>query len=77
MDIEQNTYSNQIHRLRGQLAAIEKMIALGQPLQKIIQQAEAVRGSLRTLEQKLIRTKLGELGNEELQAAIEYIVQRS
>jgi len=45
---------SQLHRLEGQIHGIERMLNQNGTLISILQQIEAVRGSLKSLEKRLI-----------------------
>ena len=66
----QTAITSQLHRLQGQLAGVEKMITADKKTSEIIQQIEAVCGSLKSLEKKLLTDKVNEIKDVELKKAI-------
>ena len=67
------TATNQLHRLAGQLQAIERMIGSGAPLEQTLQQIEAVRGNLKSLEKRLVKPALGACNNSQLRRCFDYL----
>jgi len=65
----------QLHRLEGQLHGIEKMISENKPVSRIIQQIEAVQGSLRTLEHHLLINALPNSASNELKDCAKYLAR--
>ena len=61
----------QIHRLQGQLRAVEKMIADNEKPSATIQQIKAVSGSLKSLEKKLLQDNLKNIKDPELKKVID------
>lgn len=66
-----------LNRLCGQLGCIEKMIKTKEPLDKIFQQIEAIRGSLKSLEKKLLKQKISGVKNQELKRSLDYLLKMS
>ena len=63
----------QLHRLAGQLQAIERMIGSNAPLEATLQQIEAVRGNLKSLEKRLVKPALGACNNPQLRRCFDYL----
>ena len=74
---KQTAAENQLHRLAGQLHAIERMIGEGAPLEQTLQQIEAVRGNLKSLEKRLVKPALGALKDKQLQRCFDYLCKLS
>lgn len=70
---QQNTAINQLHRLEGQLHGIERMIGNSAPLEQTLQQIEAVRGNLKSLEKRLLKQQMGEVSDKKLQRCFDYL----
>ncbi|MBI3290742.1 metal-sensing transcriptional repressor [Candidatus Falkowbacteria bacterium] len=68
---------SRLHRLQGQLAGIEKMIENTDKTSGIIQQLEAVRGSLKSLEKNILSKKIKNISDEELKKTINYLLKIS
>lgn len=66
-----------LHRLQGQLGGVETMMAKHTPTSKVLQQIEAVRGSLKALEKELIADKAQHISDDELKRAIQYVLKIS
>ena len=69
----QSGIQSQLHRLEGQLQAIEKLIAGDTPLAQTLQQIEAVRGNLKSLEKRLLKERLDKLNDQQLQRCFDYL----
>ncbi len=63
----------QLHRAIGQLKAIEKMMYKKSAPSSIIQQLEAVVGSIRTLERRLLLSVIKDSKDQELKKAAYYL----
>lgn len=63
----QKQTTNQLHRIQGQLRAVERMIEQKHDTFAIVQQLDAVRGSLCTLEQRLLKQALGKKHSKEIE----------
>lgn len=68
---------SQLHRLQGQLKGVEKMIRSNYKLNDLMQQIEAVRGSLKSLEKRILTEKIKNSKDEELKKVISYIFKIS
>lgn len=71
--MNKNTQTNiisQLHRLQGQLNGVENMIMGNKKPSEIVQQIEAVCGSLKSLEKKLLADKINEIKDPELKKAL-------
>jgi len=68
---------SQLHRLKGQLSGIEKMIKNNTKTSEIIQQIEAIKGSLKTLEKRLLESKTKTLKDEEIKKTLDYLLKIS
>jgi DNA-binding FrmR family transcriptional regulator len=66
---------SQLHRLQGQLTGIEKMIAAKNKTSSIIQQLEAVRGNIKSLEKKILEQKIKEIKDSELKKSALYLIK--
>jgi DNA-binding FrmR family transcriptional regulator len=66
-----------LHRLQGQLEGVEAMMHTQAPISKVLQQIEAVRGSLKALEKELIEDKARHIPDSELKRAIQYVLKIS
>ncbi len=73
----QTPEESQIKRIAGQIGGIEKMIKGNTKASQIIQQIEAVKGSLSTLEKRFLTKKVRNLGNSELEKMLTYILKNS
>lgn len=73
----QQSEISQLHRLQGQLRGVEKMIAKPTKATEILQQIEAVRGSLKALEKRILSQKTKNLKDEELKKALDYLIKIS
>lgn len=76
MSKKQNEKISQLHRLQGQLRAIEVMINKGEKTPKIVQQIEAVCGSLKSLEKKLLSDNLKSIKDSDLRKSIEFALKK-
>lgn len=65
----------QLHRLRGQLAGVEKMMANKAKAADIIQQIEAVRGNLRGLQKRILEKSCRQLKDADLKKSCEYLLK--
>lgn len=68
---------SQLHRITGQLVGVEKMITQRAKPHEIIQQIEAVRGSLLSLEKKIIGKELKHITNPDVKKCYDYIMKLS
>ena len=68
---------SQLHRLEGQLHGVEKMILADESLQDVLQQIEAVRGNLKSLEKRLLGAKLQKFKDKELDRCFDYLCKIS
>lgn len=66
---------SQLHRLYGQLQAVEKMIDNKAKIFDVLQQIEAVRGSLLSLEKKIMARKIESTRDEELKKIYNYLLK--
>jgi len=66
---------SQIHRLRGQLAGVEKMMQLNAKPTEIIQQIEAVRGNLKALEKQILTAQCADFKDAEMKKACNYLLK--
>ncbi len=72
---KQSAEISQIHRLRGQLAGVEKMLATKAKPADIIQQIEAVRGNLRGLQKRILGKNCRQLKDADLKKSCEYLLK--
>lgn len=72
----QTNYLNRLHRLVGQLTGVEKLISQQADLTDVIQQIEAVRGSLRGLEKELLGEKIKKIKDADLKKAAEVLLKQ-
>lgn len=70
--MNQDPKISQLHRLQGQLAGIEKMITKKDKISNIIQQLEAVRGNLKSLEKRILAQNIKNIKDEELKKIHNY-----
>jgi len=68
---------SQLHRLQGQLLGIEKMISKNSSTSQIIQQLEAVRGNIKSLEKRLIEQKTKNIKDDEVKKIYNYLLKIS
>jgi len=68
---------SQLHRLQGQLLGVEKMINQNAKILQIIQQLEAVRGSLKSLEKEILGKNSKNSKAEELKKLYNYLLKLS
>ncbi|MAF13758.1 MAG: hypothetical protein CMI53_02590 [Parcubacteria group bacterium] len=70
---------SQLHRLQGQLKGVEKMINKDYKISDVIQQLEAVRGNLKSLERKLLTEKIKNFKekDEDFKKAVNFILKIS
>jgi DNA-binding FrmR family transcriptional regulator len=68
---------SQLHRIYGQIQGIENMLENGVAENKIIQQIEAAKGSLKTLEKKILSRKIKEFHDEETKKTLNYLIKIS
>jgi len=68
---------SQLHRLSGQLRGVEKMVNQNAKVSEILQQIEAVRGNLKTLEKRILGQKIKNLKDEELKKTYNYLLKIS
>ena len=68
---------SQLHRLQGQLKGVEKMINKDYKISDVIQQLEAVRGNLKSLERKLLTEKIKNFKekDEDFKKAVNFILK--
>jgi len=66
---------SQLHRLQGQLTGVEKMISQNAKPSDIIQQLEAVRGSLKSLEKRVLEQKIKAISDPELKKSTNYLLK--
>ena len=66
---------SQIHRLRGQLAGVEKMLQQQAKPTAIIQQIEAVRGNLKALERSILAAQCQDFKDPEMKKACNYLLK--
>lgn len=64
-----------LHRLQGQLEGVERMMTRDERIEKILQQLEAVRGSIVGLEHELLKEKIKRGASDELKDALRYLLQ--
>ena len=62
-----------LHRLIGQLQSVEYLLENETRICKVLQQIEAVRGSLKSLEKKLIETKSKKIKDSEVKDCFDYL----
>jgi len=65
----------QLHRLRGQLAGVEKMLRLNAKPQAVIQQLEAVRGNLKALEAGILTATCRDFKDAETKKICHYLLK--
>ncbi|MDD2807623.1 MAG: metal-sensitive transcriptional regulator [Patescibacteria group bacterium] len=75
MKKNQTNYLHRLHRLVGQLTGVEKLVTNNAAVADIIQQIEAVRGSLRGLEKELLSEKIKKIKDADLKQAHEYLLK--
>ena len=75
MPEKQSAKISQLHRLQGQLQAVEKMIEDDKKPSEIIQQIEAVSGSLKSLKKKLLKDSLKTIKDSELRKVVDLILK--
>lgn len=75
MTKNQSSEISQLHRLQGQLQAVERMIVANKKPSEIIQQIEAVCGSLKALEKKLLKENLKSIKDAELKKSIDAVLK--
>ena len=73
----QKSEISQLHRLQGQLQGVEKMIINSAKPSETIQQIEAVRGALKTLEKRILGEITKNIKEEELKKSINYLLKIS
>ena len=73
----QNAEIFQLRRLIGQLVGVEKMFAHQAKFLEILQQLEAVRGNLTSLEKRLLEKKVKKFKDQELKKALNYLLKIS
>ena len=66
-----------LHRLQGQLEGVETMMTKQASTSKILQQIEAVRGSLKALEKTLLAETVNEISDSELKRSIQYLLKNT
>ena len=73
--MQQNPVISQLHRSIGQLQGIEKMIKNKTEISKTVQQIEAVKGNINSIEKKILisHTKISK--NNELKSIISYLTK--
>lgn len=64
-----------LHRLQGQLEGVEAMMNKQAPISKVLQQIEAVRGSLKALEKEMLAKKVNSLNDDELKRSLKYLLK--
>lgn len=65
------------HRICGQLSGIEGMLNAQASDEQIVQQLEAIRGNIRSLEKKIISDKLQQVSDPELKRCFDYLCRIS
>ena len=73
MATRQKPEVSQLHRISGQLVGIEKMINEKSSVCAVLQQIEAVRGNLKSLEKRLIETQMKKIKDKSLQDCVDYL----
>ena len=71
--IRQKPAISHLHRLIGQLQSIEHLIEQENKICKVLQQIEAVRGSLKSLEKRLIESKTKKIKDSEVKDCFDYL----
>jgi DNA-binding FrmR family transcriptional regulator len=66
-----------LHRIIGQLQGVERLINSRAKVSAIIQQIEAVRGSLKSLEKSIISNKIKLNRDKETKIALDYLLRIS
>jgi DNA-binding FrmR family transcriptional regulator len=64
-----------LHRLQGQLEGVEAMMNKQTPISKVLQQIEAVRGSLKALEKEILVKKVNSINDDELKRSLKYLLK--
>ncbi len=77
MTEKQSSEVSHLNRLCGQLGCIQKMLDDKEPLDKVLQQIEAVRGSLKSFEKKLIEQRIETIEDSELKRSLDYLLKIS
>lgn len=68
---------SQLHRLEGQLHGIEKMLEQNVKVDQVLQQIEAVRGNLKSLEKRLLKAELSGVKDKALERCFDYLCKIS
>ncbi|OGY47780.1 MAG: hypothetical protein A3J62_01055 [Candidatus Buchananbacteria bacterium RIFCSPHIGHO2_02_FULL_38_8] len=68
---------SQIRRIAGQIQGVEKLINQQTKTDQILQQIEAIRGSLKSLEKTLLKPKVKNLKDSELEKTLSYLLKIS
>ncbi|MFA6322815.1 MAG: metal-sensing transcriptional repressor [Candidatus Buchananbacteria bacterium] len=67
----------QLHRLAGQIGGIEKLITQNAKTSAIIQQIEAAKGNLKSLEKSILSKKIKSICDKENAATLNYLLKNS
>jgi len=73
--LKQKLEISQLHRLQGQLQGVEKMFKTETEPTLILQQLEAVRGSLKSLEKKILKGQTAGVKSKELRQTLNYLLK--
>lgn len=68
---------SQIHRIAGQIAGIEKMLKNKGKTESILQQIEAVKGNLKSLEKRILKDALKKIDSNNLEEVLSYLIKLS
>jgi DNA-binding FrmR family transcriptional regulator len=77
MNKNKKSQSDQLKRLCGQLTGVGRMIEEDKSLCLILQQLEAVRGNIKSLEKKLLNSNMPNNLNEDVKKTLSYILKIS
>jgi DNA-binding FrmR family transcriptional regulator len=75
--IEKEKIIIHLHKVCGQIASIEGMLNEQTSNEQIIQQLEAIRGNIRSLEKKIISDKLQQVSDPDLKRCFDYLCKIS
>lgn len=70
---KQTEKTSHFNRLRGQLLAVEEMLKKNAKIGDVIQQLEAARSSIKSLEKRLIMEKIATVKDQEVKKIVNYL----
>ncbi|MDX9893732.1 MAG: metal-sensing transcriptional repressor [Patescibacteria group bacterium] len=73
----QSPLISQLHRLQGQLRGVEKLMLDQAKTSATLQQLEAVRGNLKSLEKSLLAEKIKKINDPEIKKSCDYLLKIS